>query len=210
MNRGESALEALDFVGCGIAFASAEDVRAAVVKHLESWWRWGVELLPRAPALPLHLPKEYAPLSTLVTLYEVAGCGAVLIESNLRDIYLSLLSMVSKAVPDAIFVAVRSLPVGKGENPIEDFGIFRNGTRDYLRHVWVARDGDRWRFGESGEPQPYEQVGDYTQRLLRRRLTRAHIVRYLAAMGVPMEAIAKGEGVRHIASFRERVKPAED
>jgi len=204
MNSEQSNLEELEFICCGLAIGASSEAQRAVSAQLTKWWKGGVQSLNEPSALPLHLSKEIRPILKEVALFEIEGSGAVLIESNLRDNYLSLLSMVSKSLPEVNFVSIRSCPVGRCAFPIEDFGIFRNGSGTYVRHVWVALDGKRWRFEQTGELQPYETAADYRRRNISERLTRGHILKYLAALRIPLESVAKGVGVQHIESFREQ------
>lgn len=201
-------LDDLDFVAFTVAFAPIDEVQRTVEVQLAKWWKGGVQCIESPSALPLHMDKTTNPEAKEVALFEIQNRdGAVLIDTNLNDGYHSLSSMVSKALPERIFVAVRSRPVDRAEYPIEDFGIFKAGTNSYLRHVWVARDENgRWQFDQSGTVQAYERGADYTRTPLKSRLTRAHIVRYLAAMDVPIEEASRGQRVRHAITFREVVR----
>jgi hypothetical protein len=160
------AADKLDFLAFTIAFATAGEVQAAINTQLEKWWKGGISHIQSPSVLPLHLPKQVNPAVKEVVLFEIQNeSKPVLIETNLRDNYLSLSSMVSRALPERDFIAVRSCPVGRCDYPIEDFGLFRNGARAYVRHVWVAHDGERFSFEQHGKALPYENVWELrTQR----------------------------------------------
>ncbi len=51
------------------------------------------------------------------------------------------------------------------------------------RHVFVANDGGKWKFGESGEPFPFENTEVYKVRSIKDRFTNAMLLEYLKKLG---------------------------
>lgn len=58
-----------------------------------------------------------------------------------------------------------------------------------LRSVFVANDGGRWRFGESGDRFQFEDVERYARRAIRDRLSPSLVRCYLAELGVPQISV---------------------
>jgi len=56
---------------------------------------------------------------------------------------------------------------------------FSDGRERYVRVMW----DDRWDFYEKGEPMPFEQTENYTQRIRRKRLTNEMVLDYAKALG---------------------------
>ena len=54
----------------------------------------------------------------------------------------------------------------------------------YVRTLSVSADGNRWRFDQSGDVQPFEEPDAYTARRIRDRLTTDMVERYCAALGI--------------------------
>lgn len=51
------------------------------------------------------------------------------------------------------------------------------------RHIFVANDGGKWKFGESGEPFPFENTAAYKARSVKDRFTNAMLLNYLKELG---------------------------
>jgi hypothetical protein len=51
------------------------------------------------------------------------------------------------------------------------------------RHVFAANDGGKWKFGESGEPFPFEKTEAYKVSPIRDRFTNAMLLEYLEKLG---------------------------
>jgi|GEM_PF-5564356 len=51
------------------------------------------------------------------------------------------------------------------------------------RHVFVANDGGKWKFGEFGEPFPFEMTEVYKVRSIKERFTNIMLVEYLKKLG---------------------------
>jgi hypothetical protein len=51
------------------------------------------------------------------------------------------------------------------------------------RVVMAMRDSDAWKFFQKGEPQDFEEVALYEKRIIRQRLDRDAIIRYLRRIG---------------------------
>ncbi|MEX0139513.1 hypothetical protein MRBLMS1_000267 [Massilia sp. LMS1-1-1.1] len=54
------------------------------------------------------------------------------------------------------------------------------------RHVFVANDGGKWKFGESGAPFPFENTAAYKVRSIRDRFTNVMLNGYLKELGVDL------------------------
>lgn len=55
-----------------------------------------------------------------------------------------------------------------------------------LRHIFVANDGGKWKFGESGEPFQFEDTAAYKVRSIKDRFTNAMLLGYLKELGVDL------------------------
>lgn len=51
------------------------------------------------------------------------------------------------------------------------------------RHIFVANDGGKWKFGESGEPFPFENTAAYKAKSIKDRFTNAMLLGYLKELG---------------------------
>lgn len=58
---------------------------------------------------------------------------------------------------------------------------YSNGVE--RRHIFVANDGGKWKFGESGEPFPFENTETYKARSIQDRFTNAMLLGYLKELG---------------------------
>ncbi len=194
----ESVLDHIDFLAFTIAFAPSDEVVDAVEAQLSKWWKWGIEDCDNTEGVaPLQWPKEYNPRSIKVALFKLSSSPpAILVESNLTDGYLSLSHMLSRSLPDAMFLIIHSKPVGRDEWPIEEFGMRKEADGGYVRHVWAALDTSGWKFGNQGEIQAFEEPEFYKKRAIKDRLTRAQIVRYLARLGVDLESLGNPENYK--------------
>lgn len=54
------------------------------------------------------------------------------------------------------------------------------------RHIFVANDGGKWRFGESGAPFSFEDTAAYRVRSIRDRFTNVMLLGYLKELGVDL------------------------
>jgi hypothetical protein len=84
-------------------------------------------------------------------------------------------------------VTVRAVtaPDGAGRSGARIFEVFGATGPRSERHVYVAKDGGPWRFGQFGTPFDFEAVSDYSKRPVSARLTEIQVHRYLAALGAP-------------------------
>ena len=57
-----------------------------------------------------------------------------------------------------------------------------DGSHD--RSVYTANDGGKWKFGQSGEPYPFEEVEAYSVKRVSNRFTPEMLGRYLGHLGV--------------------------
>jgi len=67
---------------------------------------------------------------------------------------------------------------------LEVYGPHQTHARNYLRTLYVANDGGRWVFGQSGEPFPFEKVEQYQSRRVRDRFTFDMLKQYLSHLGL--------------------------
>jgi hypothetical protein len=153
---------------------------------------WSVSNVgPKSVVSLLHLiPAGVGPVSKYLVL-EVDGWAAVFSDGPTGT---DLGVLPSRASRDLGVTAIRSTAV---DPESDSFGaaIFEVYVPDStdpqlcLRSVFAADDGGRWRFGESGDPFQFEDVGRYTRRAIRDRLP-PHVVRhYLAELGAPQLSV---------------------
>lgn len=64
------------------------------------------------------------------------------------------------------------------------FGPRPSPILNHLRSIYLTYDGDRWVFGTSGEPQPFEQPERYKARRMRDRFTSEMLEAYCGALGI--------------------------
>lgn len=62
------------------------------------------------------------------------------------------------------------------------------------RHVFVANDGGKWKFGESGEPFAFENIAAYKVRSIKERFTNPMLLDYLKELGVDLSDTENGLG----------------
>jgi hypothetical protein len=67
---------------------------------------------------------------------------------------------------------------------LEVYGPHQTHARNYLRTLYVANDGGRWVFGQSGEPFPFEKVEQYQAQRARDRFTFDMLKQYLSNLGL--------------------------
>lgn len=58
---------------------------------------------------------------------------------------------------------------------------YTNGTE--RRHLFVVNDGGKWKFGQSGEPFPFENKDAYTAKSIKDRFTNAMLLEYVKNLG---------------------------
>ncbi|HEY9102331.1 MAG TPA: hypothetical protein VIM95_09625, partial [Chitinimonas sp.] len=54
------------------------------------------------------------------------------------------------------------------------------------RHIFVANDGGRWKFGQFGEPFPFEDTMAYQAKSIKARFTHAMLLAYVKELGVTL------------------------
>ena len=54
------------------------------------------------------------------------------------------------------------------------------------RHIFVANDGGKWTFGESGTPFPFEDTAVYKVRAIKNRFTNVMLLGYLKELGIDL------------------------
>lgn len=92
------------------------------------------------------------------------------------------------------------IPRGQYPFPATQFQLFGPTGEEPLHYVRTVSAGifdeGRWRFDTSGQEQPFEESDAYSSRLVRDRLTREMLVRYLSALGIDADNPAfYGDGV---------------
>ncbi|MFI5298592.1 MAG: hypothetical protein ACHREM_10880 [Polyangiales bacterium] len=89
------------------------------------------------------------------------------------------------AVPDSMGTTVEQGALRRyGAVMFELYGPGRAAFLNYLRTINVANDGGKWRFEQSGEPLPFEELDAYTSRRLKDRFDQPRLERYLRALGI--------------------------
>lgn len=93
-------------------------------------------------------------------------------------------------------VATPDSPHREGSLQFQLFGPDRTHFLNYVRTIGVTREGGRWRFDSSGEPQPFEDLDAYETRRIQDRLSADLIAKYCAALGFsPFDKNAYGGAV---------------
>jgi len=97
-------------------------------------------------------------------------------------------------------VIATHIPRGQYSLPATQFELLGPNGEKPLRYVRTVSAGifdeGHWRFEAYGDEQPFEEVEAYSRRLVRERLTRAMLLRYLSALGVEADEPAfYGDGV---------------
>ncbi len=86
--------------------------------------------------------------------------------------------------------AVRAVcsPDGLGRSGARIFAAFGVSGASSERHVFVAKDGGKWKFGQFGVPFTFEDTIAYGDVIVPNRLTESSVHRYLKALGIPLAA----------------------
>lgn len=92
----------------------------------------------------------------------------------------------SRLSVDAIRVVMADEAVNPASGQVTQYRVtilecYVNGIE--RRHVFVANDGGKWKFGESGEPFPFENTEMYKVRSVKDRFTNAMLLEYLGKLG---------------------------
>jgi len=103
--------------------------------------------------------------------------------ANYADGWQSLAVCVSKHVSGKVF----RLAVGseREEWPLYLFEVVEGGRE--RRHVSVVKDVDRWKFWQTGDPLPEEEVTVYRKRRIIDRLSRQYLVSLAERLGFPID-----------------------
>ncbi len=67
----------------------------------------------------------------------------------------------------------------------------------------AMRDSDAWKFFQKGEPQDFEEVALYEKRIIRQRLDRGAIIRYLRRIGWDISKLSFWESTMEATYFEE-------
>lgn len=102
--------------------------------------------------------------------------------ANYADGWQTLSACISKRIPEPIYRF--ALSADEHDWPMYLFEIWEGGVQ--RRHVSVIKDVDRWKFWQTGEPLPEEDVAVYKKRRIRDRLTRQYLVSLAERLGFPV------------------------
>jgi hypothetical protein len=178
-------------LGNGVTFVELE-LGEGVDAYAEWGGYWGsaprLEELGRRPVL--ELMAALLPLQEPYRRRLLAGttCGWTAVFDNSRsggDIFPPTYLAMSRGVRA---VAAKHVPRSQSSLPATQFHLFGPSGRPPLMYVRTVDagifDSGRWQFLEEGPVQPYEETDAYRSRLIRDRLTRERLLRYLDALGI--------------------------
>lgn len=96
-------------------------------------------------------------------------------------------------------VATHTPPYGPGhaQTQLELMGPGGQPPLMDIRTVSATATDGRWEWFESGVPLPFEETENYAKRRKRDRLDRPMLLRYVEALGIPIEDDAYGEATLH-------------
>jgi len=149
-------------------------------------------------------PRESGPLSKYLLL-QLGGWTGVLTDGPLGT---DLGVIPSRVARDLMVTAVRATAVDPGSVSFYAtvFEVFDHQSSDpqlSRRSIYAADDGGRWRFGQTGDPFPFEELDAYSRRRVRDRFTPEMIRTYLRALGAP-EVTLESEVTGFIIDRREQ------
>lgn len=67
----------------------------------------------------------------------------------------------------------------------ELYGTTPNPVLNVERTIYVAHNGSKWEFGQSGAPLPFEDMSAYRSKRVRDRFTPELLIQYLDRLGIP-------------------------
>jgi hypothetical protein len=170
-------------------------VRAPYERVLQATLDWRKEHLPGVDVSELAQPfpdalLALAPIQTPPTREILARTSSDEWTANLYNSHLGgdSCSWYMAQVLACEAVVASHIPVGQYPFPVTSFTVTAPRARPplhQLRSVAAGKyDTGRWEFHESGEPQPFEERDRYSARLIRDRLDRDMLLRYLGALGI--------------------------
>lgn len=91
---------------------------------------------------------------------------------------------------DSIRVVVADETVDSRSGKVAQYGAtileyYCNGVE--RRHIFAANDGGKWKFGEFGDPFPFENTAAYKAKSIKDRLTNAMLLGYLKDLDVKLD-----------------------
>jgi hypothetical protein len=119
--------------------------------------------------------------------------------ANLQDGWSSLCHLLAREHRQFQIQAKSTRPgAAWPQNKIDVWG---DGERS--RVVMAMRDTDAWKFFQKGEPRDFEEVALYERRIIRQRLDRDAIVRYLRRIGWDISKPSFWESTMEATYFEE-------
>lgn len=98
--------------------------------------------------------------------------------------------LASRFNTDAIRVGIAEEVVEPSTGRIKQYGatIFEYHSGEVeRRHVFSANDGGKWKFGQAGEPFPFECLDAYKARSIQERFTKSMLLQYLKELGLDLD-----------------------
>ncbi len=92
---------------------------------------------------------------------------------------------------DALRVAMSNEELDRVTGRVTQYGatiLEFHSDGNEVRHVFAANDGGKWKFGQVGEPLPFENTDAYIAKPIKHRFTHALLLSYLREFGVNLEA----------------------
>jgi hypothetical protein len=102
-------------------------------------------------------------------------------------------------------VGLRSIDVVAQHYGIELISVF-SPDGAYERSLYVANDGGRWVFDNTGVPYPFEDQSAYSNKSVRSRFDRSKLERVLDGLGLPALSLAWYQGASAPSYVIERTK----
>lgn len=154
-------------------------------------WGFGLDMVERQGTLGETLNTLYprtAPIVTKYLFWPLDENWTLYFDNGVNGTDAGPPSVLSSRLGvDAIRVVMADEVVNPASGQVTQYRAtilecYANGIE--RRHVFVANDGGKWKFGESGEPFPFENTEMYKVRSIKDRFTNAMLLEYLEKLGV--------------------------
>lgn len=102
---------------------------------------------------------------------------------------------------------------GHAQTSLEIIGPTGTPPLMYVRSITAHAEDGRWSWYVNGEPQPFERVERYSERLVRKRFDRQLLLEYLAAVGIAADDEAfygSGALVEQLVDYQRVRQTAEE